>query len=107
MNNHKCSKQKESGFEPVSNLIEPEISKVGFTTIELNDDTKKIFGMMCFQCMNIASRLRELGHVIGFKAEDEQAHVIHFLLSQYMQHGDAWRAKTEEFLHKKNLNSGV
>ena len=66
--------------------------------IELNEETKWIFGMPLFECAVLAQRLRELGHDINFKAEDEQAHVIHFFLSKYEEHGENWRSYASSYL---------
>lgn len=67
---------------------------------ELNDETRWILGRPNFACARIAARLRELGHQIESKAEDEQAATIHWMLGVYEQHGDKWRAEAEEYLKK-------
>ena len=59
--------------------------------IELNDDTVWILGRPNFYCAAIAVFLRKDGYVIPHTAEVEQAHVIHWLLCIYEQHGDSWR----------------
>jgi len=66
--------------------------------IELNNETRWILGRPNFACAGIASRLRELGHKIERKAEDEQASTIHWMLTMYEQHGENWRAEAEEYL---------
>jgi hypothetical protein len=42
--------------------------------------------------------LRKNGHCIDENAEDEQAHVIHWMLSMYVEHGGSWRETASEFL---------
>lgn len=74
------------------------IEAVKFPEIPLNDDVKEILGRLCFQCAGIASRLRLLGFPIARKAEDEQAVVLHWLLTIYLKHGDQWRKEGERFL---------
>ena len=58
--------------------------------IELNEDTKLILGMPNFRCGVLARVLRLDGIEIPQKAEEEQAYVIHWLLSFYEKHGDKW-----------------
>ena len=72
---------------------------------ELNDDTKEILGKPNFTCINIATILRSSGEDIKEKAEDEQAHVIYFLLKMYEKHGKDWRVKGNE--HLKKLAEGL
>lgn len=59
--------------------------------IPLNDDTRWILGRPNFWCASIANVLREDGHDIKSRAEEEQAAVIHWLLNLYIQHGSGWR----------------
>lgn len=66
--------------------------------IELNEETTFILGRPNFWCGSIAPLLRKAGHEIPKKAEDEQAHVIHWMLEMYEQHGVEWKEKTNEFL---------
>ena len=58
---------------------------------ELNDDTKAILGRPNFMCAKLADCLRKLGHEIPTRAEEEQAHVIYWLLGKYEEHGADWR----------------
>jgi hypothetical protein len=48
--------------------------------LDLNDETRWILGRPNFSCIGFANRLRQLGHEIENKAEDEQAAVIHWML---------------------------
>lgn len=61
------------------------------TIVPLNDETRWILGRPNFWCASVAQVLREDGHEIKKKAEDEQAAVIHWLLNLYLKHGDKWR----------------
>lgn len=58
---------------------------------ELTDDLRWILGRPNFWCASVAHVLRQDGHEIATKAEDEQAAVIHWLMSLYLQFGDEWR----------------
>lgn len=49
-----------------------------------------ILGRPNFMCHGPAKSLRKLGHEIDHKSEHEQAHVIHWLLNSYLQHGADW-----------------
>jgi hypothetical protein len=40
--------------------------------------------------------LREDGHEIATKAEDEQAAVIHWLLNLYLEHAAQWREVAQQ-----------
>lgn len=68
-------------------LDEPQLP----ATVPLNDDTRRIFGMMCFQAAAFASCFRMAGVEIPTKAEAEQAYVIHWMLNLYLLHGAKWR----------------
>lgn len=57
----------------------------------MDDDLIEILGRPCFQCMGLANALRLKGMDIPFKAEQEQAEVIHFTLSKYLQDKANWR----------------
>lgn len=61
------------------------------TLVPLDDETRWILGRPNFWCASVAQVLREDGHAIKTKAEEEQAAVIHWLLNLYLQHGDQWR----------------
>lgn len=60
---------------------------------ELNDTTKDILGTPNFKCAPIAGALRAIGRDIPTKAEDEQAHAIHFMLEMYEKYGNDWRVE--------------
>jgi hypothetical protein len=75
--------------------------------VELNKDTKFILGRPNFMCAPIAVVLRKAGHDIPKKAEDEQAHAIHWMLEMHEKHGSLWQEKANEFLRnadKRNNN---
>jgi|SoiMethySBSTD1v2_1073268.scaffolds.fasta_scaffold06035_10 hypothetical protein len=66
----------------------------------LNADLLAILGRPNFACANLASALRADGREIPRKAEAEQAHVIHWMLGIYLEHGAAWDAKVGEELQR-------
>lgn len=58
----------------------------------LTPELAKILGTMCFQCITFAQALRQAGHQINTRAEDEQAATLHWMLGHYFRHGeDGWR----------------
>jgi hypothetical protein len=66
--------------------------------LELNAHTKEILGRPCFSCFYIAEGLRLQGKAIPRKAEEEQAVVIHWLLSMYHAHGADWKKEAAKYL---------
>ena len=50
-----------------------------------------ILGTMCFETINLAKILRSAGQDIKTRAEDEQAAVLHWMLSLWFKHGEGWR----------------
>ena len=67
--------------------------------MELNSETIFILGRPNFWCAPIANRMRQLGHDIPRKAEDQQAHVIHLMLEYYEKHGaENWRKEVDNYL---------
>lgn len=64
----------------------------------LDDTMRKILGRPNFTCGQLAQWLREKGHDIKSKAEDEQATVIYWLLGLYLQHGEKWVQAADEYL---------
>jgi hypothetical protein len=69
-------------------------------TIKLNDDTRFILGRPLFWCGSLSRDLRELGHDIPRKAEEEQAYVIYWMLGLYNQHGEIWRSFFNAYFKK-------
>lgn len=61
--------------------------------LPFNDDTKWILGQPNFACRPLADYLRGTGVQIPHRAEDEQAHVMHWMLCQYEEHGARWRER--------------
>lgn len=86
---------------PAASQVQPANAE-GVTLLPLNDDVREILGRMCFQCIAIAQVLRASGFTIATKAEDEQAVVIHWLLTKYLEHGSAWRQEAEKALRAMN-----
>ncbi|MFD1557044.1 hypothetical protein ACFSHT_15695 [Paraburkholderia silviterrae] len=78
---------------------------------ELTPELREVLGWMCFECAPIAHAMRAAGIDIKPKAEDEQAHVLHWLVKLVLRHGaswrkagtedlDAWRARLRELANK-------
>lgn len=75
----------EDGETPIYKIVE-------YATLPpMDDDLIEILGRPCFQCIGLANALRLKGVDIPFKAEQEQAEVIHFTLSKYLQDKANWR----------------
>lgn len=70
-----------------------------------DDEIKDILGRPNFACGNIANLLRKTGQEIKNKAEDEQAAVIYWMLSMYLEHGKEWKQEGEAYL-KEALKDG-
>jgi len=66
------------------------------TLVPLDEETRWILGRPNFWCSSVAHVLRADGHYIAEKAEEEQAAVIHWLLSLYLEHGEKWRDVAQE-----------
>lgn len=59
---------------------------------ELNPALREVLGLMCFTTGPIAHAMRDAGESIPHKIEDEQAHVLHWLIGLALEHGDGWKA---------------
>lgn len=59
--------------------------------LELTPELADILGRPCFTLISMAQALRLTGREIPKRAEDEQAHCIHWMLCHYMKHGSEWR----------------
>lgn len=68
----------------------------------LNDDTRWILGRPNYYCGQIAAFLRTQGHSIEYKAEEEQAAVLYWMLTLYDKHGLNWRAEASRILKEKS-----
>jgi hypothetical protein len=75
---------------------------------ELNADLTEILGMPNFRCSPIAHAFRSAGRAIPPRAEDEQAFVLHWLLTLYLEHGTDWRRHAADQLDaaRRSLESG-
>ncbi|WP_202842071.1 hypothetical protein [Luteimonas saliphila] len=62
----------------------------------LDDELRDILGRPNFACIELANTLRQCGHDIRRRAEDEQAAVIHWCLGLYLKHGSKWREAGNE-----------
>ncbi|AFJ59131.1 hypothetical protein PflA506_1604 [Pseudomonas fluorescens A506] len=69
-------------FEPVTPLSAP---------LELTADLSYILGIPHTKLADTAQLLRQQGHCIGERSEDEQATVIHWMLGHYLRRGIHWR----------------
>lgn len=67
------------------------MSKIQKEPLELTPDLIDILGRPCFTLIHMAQALRLAGREIPKRAEDEQAHCIHWMLSHYLKHGADWR----------------
>lgn len=67
-------------------------------SLELDEHLEWILGRPNFWCASMANRLREKGHDIEFKSENEQAAAIHFMLNLYLEHGADWKSKANDYL---------
>lgn len=76
----------------------------------LNDELSFILGMPNFQAGPFAHVYRAAGHAIPYKAEAEQAFVLHRFVWLWFNHGNEWRDAAEKDLREardaaKNLAS--
>ncbi|MGK8887580.1 hypothetical protein [Burkholderia gladioli] len=58
---------------------------------DLTPELLDVLGRPNFWCGPIAHAMREAGADIRRKAEDEQAHVLHWLVKLVLGHGAAWQ----------------
>ncbi len=63
---------------------------------ELTEELRDVLSMMMWHTGTIARALRLGGADIPTKAEDEQAHVLHWLTLLVLEHGSAWSDKADE-----------
>jgi hypothetical protein len=83
--------------QPQSNAPQPAAHGIdGREFPPLTPELASILGLMCFQCTSFAQALRAAGHTIKTRAEDEQAAVLHWMLSHYFRHGENWRTAAAE-----------
>lgn len=69
----------------------------------LDDELVAILGRPNFMCAGIAARMRELGHSIKTRAENEQAAVLHLLLGFYLKHGAVeWADRAGDYLDEED-----
>lgn len=71
----------------------------------MDDEVRWILGQPNFACISYANALRRLGHSIPNKSEEEQAAVIHWMLTVYAQHGDSWREEGAKILRGQRTGS--
>lgn len=69
--------------------------------IALDKEVRFILGRPNFWCSPFAKMLRKRGFEIAFKAEDEQAAVIHWMLNIYFEHGKEWRNVVDRIVREE------
>ena len=93
---------EEKFIEIVSNLLTKRNcaiqSVVKSSWVEMDEDIKFILGRPNYFCGKIARRLRELGHECERNVEDEQALVIHTMLTYYYKYGKNWKDEFNKYL---------
>lgn len=73
--------------------------QINITTL---DDTHKfILGRPNFVTGPMCHRLRELGHDIPARMEDEQAYALHWMLGMYAEHGADWNKRANDYLQRR------
>lgn len=72
----------------------------------MNEALLYILGRPNFMCYGVAQSLRKLGHSIPNRTEDEQAHVIHWMLNSYLLHGDGWLGACNTEIASLNASAG-
>ena len=66
---------------------------------EMTPEVKDVLSYMCFEASPIARAFHEAGRAdIKCRAEDEQAFVLHWLLTLALEHGAEWRKHAGEIL---------
>ncbi len=57
-----------------------------------------ILSKTCLSCGPMAHVFQRAGYPIPTHAEEEQAHILLWMLARYQQHGIGWRAKADDEL---------
>lgn len=65
---------------------------------ELTPELRDVLGLMIYQTIPVAHALRAGGAKIPTKTEEEQAFVLHWMISLVLEHGTEWRRKVAERL---------
>jgi len=80
----------------------------GPITIDPSDpEVQWILSKTCLSCGPMAHVFQRAGYPIPRHAEEEQAHVLLWMLSRYKQNGADWREKADDELRAlKKVNSG-
>jgi len=63
---------------------------------EMPPALRQVLSLMLWHTGPVAHVLRAGGADIKTRAEDEQAHVLHWLIQLALEHGDAWRDRASE-----------
>lgn len=67
---------------------------------ELTDSLFDVLSLMLWHTGPLAHTLRAGGANIKKRAEDEQAHVLHWLIQLAIQHGPAWRQRASDSINE-------
>lgn len=89
---------EDCGYDAIEPQQPAATEAVAKDAVPLNSHTRWILSRPNFVCGPVASILRSLGHEIERKAEDEQAAVIHWMLSVYAEYGENWKRYGEKYL---------
>lgn len=73
---------------------------------DLTPELRDVLGMPMWETGRLAAALRAAGHDIRRKAEDEQAHVLHWLTGLALSHGAGWRQVAAEQIEKMAADAG-
>ena len=82
-----------TGWWPTHWMPLPDTSMSSKTLVypeTLTDDLRRALSTMLWNCGSIARLLRLYGEVIKERAEDEQAHVLHWLTVLVLRYGESW-----------------
>ncbi|PVX75589.1 hypothetical protein, partial [Paraburkholderia unamae] len=101
-----CAEYPEEGsfvLDGTSTTVEPAAAQLDERAAltypeELSDDLREVLGWPNFRCGPVAHVMRDSGDEIKRKAEDEQAHVLHWLVKLVLKHGADWQPHAAEAL---------
>ncbi|KVN27347.1 hypothetical protein WJ63_14365 [Burkholderia pyrrocinia] len=75
---------------------------------DLTDTLRHVLGFPNFRCAPYAHLMRDSGTKIDARSEDEQAHVLHWLVKLVLDHGEQWADVAEDELEsmRSKLDAG-
>ncbi|VWB76885.1 gp38 [Burkholderia lata] len=74
---------------------------------ELTDDLRHVLGFPNFRCVPYAHLMVAAGAKIDPRSEDEQAHVLHWLVKLVIDHGERWADVAEEEMNTMRAQASV